>query len=34
MTLENSGAAVHFAVALPEKSLEQLAEAAPHTMGH
>jgi hypothetical protein len=33
MTLENSGAAVHFAVSLPEKSLEQLAEAAPHAMG-
>ena len=33
MTLENSGAAVHFAVSLPEKSLEQLAEAAPHGLG-
>jgi hypothetical protein len=30
MTLENSGANVHFAVAMPEKSLEQLAEVAPH----
>jgi hypothetical protein len=33
MTLEISGAGVHFTVSLPEKSLEQLAEAAPHKMG-
>jgi hypothetical protein len=30
MTLQNSGAAVHFAVSMPEKSLEQLAEAGAH----
>jgi hypothetical protein len=29
MTLENNGASVHFAVSMPEKSLEQLAEAGP-----
>lgn len=29
MTLEASGAAVHVAISLPEKSLEQLAEAGP-----
>jgi len=33
MTLQNSGDAVHFAVSLPEKSLEELAEAGPHVMG-
>jgi hypothetical protein len=33
MTLQNSGATVHFAVSLPEKSLEQLAEAAPNVRG-
>ena len=33
MTLQTSGATVHFAVSLPEKSLEQLAEAGPHVMG-
>jgi hypothetical protein len=32
MTLENSGAAVHFAVSMPEKSLEQLAEAGHPTI--
>ena len=32
MTLQSSGATVHFAVSLPEKSLEQLAEAGPHVM--
>jgi hypothetical protein len=30
MTLESSGTGVHFAVSMPEKSLEQLAEALPH----
>lgn len=32
MTLQNTGSAVHFAVTMPEKSLEQLADAgvAPH----
>jgi hypothetical protein len=34
MTLESTGAAVHFAVSIPEKSLEQLAEAAPHIWTH
>jgi hypothetical protein len=33
MTLQNSGTAVHFVVSLPEKSLEQLAEAGPRFMG-
>jgi len=32
MTLENSGAAVHFAVSMSEKSLEQLAEIGPLAM--
>jgi hypothetical protein len=32
MTLENSGTAVHFAVSMPEKSLEQLAEIGPLAM--
>jgi len=31
MTLETTGAAVHFAVALPEKSLEQIADMTPHS---
>jgi hypothetical protein len=34
MTLQNSGSAVHFAVSLPEKSLEQLAEVGPPTSAH
>jgi hypothetical protein len=29
MTLQNNGTAVHFAVSMPEKSLEQLADASP-----
>ena len=29
MTLQNAGASVHFAVSMPEKSLEQLAEVGP-----
>jgi hypothetical protein len=33
MTLQSSGPAVHFAVSLPEKSLEELAEAGSHAMG-
>ena len=33
MTLQNTGAAVHFAVSLPEKSLEQLADAAGGSHG-
>ena len=34
MTLESSGSAVHFAVSLPEASLEQLAEAGLHKSDH
>lgn len=36
MTLQNTGTAVHLAVSLPEKSLEQLADAAGthHGMAH
>jgi hypothetical protein len=34
MTLENTGSSVHFAVSMPEKSLEQLAEAGPRAMAH
>lgn len=35
MTLQSSGSNVHFAVSMPEKSLEQLAEAAgPHGAAH
>jgi hypothetical protein len=34
MTLENSGTGVHFAVSMPEKSLEQLADAGSHAMTH
>jgi hypothetical protein len=34
MTLQSSGAAVHFAVSMPEKSLEQLAEDSPHVTAH
>jgi hypothetical protein len=33
MTLQSSGATVHFAVSLPEKSLEQLAEVGPQASG-
>jgi hypothetical protein len=33
MTLENSGSAVHVAVSMPEKSLEELAEAGRHGSG-
>jgi hypothetical protein len=35
MTLQNTGTAVHLAVSMPEKSLEQLADAAgPHGAAH
>ena len=34
MTLQNAGASVHFAVSMPEKSLEQLAEVGPHGSAH